>query len=195
MNKIILYIICVFSVFAASVAKAEKFYTYDMSGYGIIEDREGSVNIRERPNVKSRIVGNLENGSIVYCYNEGSRVNNFCYAQTKKGSGYIHTSRIRVLKNKIKYKNGYDWYIVQSKEKNIYIGKIKGNNGTICINKKSKCLKNKYQLDIDILSYVAYLDDYSDAIYLTASDDNSNNIVWKIAKDEIVDIWVYKFEF
>ncbi|WP_201590255.1 hypothetical protein [Psychrobacter fozii] len=195
-----LYLIGLTLLFSASAA-SNTFYNYDISGYGIINDSDGHVNLRKLPDLKSKIIDKIDNGTLVYCYNEGGRVDDFCYSQTKKGLGYIHTSRILVLEDKFKYKALSSLHVLYNKKNKIYIRYNENNYTSICINDRLNCIsqeKIKNIKNININSHVAYFDKKSGNIYLTASngtDGNTHNIVWTIKPDNSITQWVYTFDF
>lgn len=189
------------TLFFSILANSNTFYNYDISGYGIISDDDGHANLRKSPDLKSKIIDKINNGTLVYCYNEGGRINNFCYSQTNKGLGYVHTSKILVLENKFKHKTRKNTYILYNEENKIYISHHQNRYKSICVNNSLNCI-NQDQIrsisNIDIESHVAYFDKKSKTIYLTAFngiEGNIHSIVWTIKPNKIITRWVYKFDF
>lgn len=183
-------------------ANSITFYDYEFSGHGIIDDKDGYVNLREYPKLDSKIVNRLKNGTLVYCYNEGGRVNDFCYSSTPKGTGYIHTSRISKLSYKFKNKKSNNIYKLYNGNKIIKISHDSLTKyNSICLTNNNICIpSNKIEdlSDINIDTHAAYWDPRSGNIYITASngtENNAYNVVWIISKDKKVYRWIYKAMF
>ena len=70
--------------------------TDDLHGFAIIKDKDGFTNIREEPNVKSKIVGTIKDDELFYClWNEGH--DDWYEIDFRASSGFIHRSRIQSL--------------------------------------------------------------------------------------------------
>ena len=73
------------------------FFTQTYADYGIIQDLDGYVNVRESDSLKSKVTEKLNNGDVVSCNFEQSDAS-FCYAlfdvNGRSGSGFVHKSRV-----------------------------------------------------------------------------------------------------
>ncbi|WP_338560939.1 SH3 domain-containing protein [Acinetobacter sp. KS-LM10] len=83
------------------------FFTETHADYGIIQDKDGFVNVRESDSLKSKVVDKLNNGEIVSCsFEQGDA--SFCFGlYEQKGhtySGFIHTSRVSFFNGFQKWK-------------------------------------------------------------------------------------------
>lgn len=206
MNKFIF--VCVISL-ASTVAISSTFYESEISGYGVIDDKDGYVNLRKSPELSSEVIKKINNGTIVYCYNEGGRINDFCYSQTPEGKGYIHTSRILKLDNDFKTIQYHNRYVLENENKKIEITHTNSSKyNSICITNHSNgqdydklCIPSSELVDfkeIDMGSHIAYTDTKTENIYLIASNGTIGHIyyvVWKIGNDDIITRWIYDFEF
>lgn len=71
------------------------------SQYGIIEDKEGFVNIREQSNAKSKILDTVHSGRILYFFQVDEQIGEWLdcnYLRNNKNiSGYIHKSRVKLI--------------------------------------------------------------------------------------------------
>ena len=93
MKKILL----VASLFIPSLSFA------DSSHFGLIQDSDGYVNVRDEASTKSKVVDKLNNGAVVSF--SGEAENQFSYVlYAKDGSGYIHDSRINTFRDFQKWK-------------------------------------------------------------------------------------------
>lgn len=108
MNKLItLLLLTSYSVFAQ---------------FGVINDPDGYVNVRSKPEKGNNINAKLKNGDVVYFFeNEGNWTAIDFYNDTKDVSGYIYSDRIKSISD---YKN---IPIVSSQSKNAILqsGEIK----------------------------------------------------------------------
>lgn len=70
--------------------------------FGLIQDTDGYVNVRDQPSLNGKVTGKLQNQSIVFCLDEESTAQ-FCNAQYalkgEEGMGFIHKSRIHFFKD------------------------------------------------------------------------------------------------
>jgi SH3-like domain-containing protein len=74
--------------------------------FGLIQDKDGYVNVRESADLSSKVISKQKNGEIVSCVDD--IVNNFCFINSSSGvNGYIYNNRINRFDsyNKIKLKN------------------------------------------------------------------------------------------
>lgn len=89
MKKILLLI----GVFASSLSFAQS------SNFGLIQDPDGYVNVRDQASTKSNVVDKLNNGDVISFVGDYAE-NQFSYVlYAKDGSGYIHNSRINSFKD------------------------------------------------------------------------------------------------
>lgn len=70
--------------------------------FGLIQDPDGIVNVRQTDSLKSKVIAQLKNGTVVSCsYEQGDP--NFCYSNfsidNQINSGFIHKSRINAFKD------------------------------------------------------------------------------------------------
>ena len=66
--------------------------------FGIISDKDGSVNVRNSPSISKNIIDTLENGEIVFCLEEENEWLPIDYDFEKQNkSGYISKSRIKYI--------------------------------------------------------------------------------------------------
>ena len=71
--------------------------------FGLIQDKDGYVNVRELADLSSKVISKQKNGEIVSCVDD--IVNNFCFINSSSGvNGYIYNNRINRFDgyNKIK---------------------------------------------------------------------------------------------
>ena len=76
--------------------------------FGLIQDKDGYVNVRELADLSSKVISKQKNGEIVSCVDD--ILNNFCFINSSSGvNGYIYNNRINRFDgyNKIKLKK-YD---------------------------------------------------------------------------------------
>ena len=67
--------------------------------FGLIQDKDGYVNVRDQASTKSKVVDKLNNGDVVSFVGDYAE-NQFSYVlYAKNGSGYIHESRINKFKD------------------------------------------------------------------------------------------------
>lgn len=72
--------------------------------FGLIQDKDGYVNVRDQASTKSKVVDKLNNGEVVSFVGDYAE-NQFSYVlYLKDGSGYIHDSRINKFKDFQKWK-------------------------------------------------------------------------------------------
>jgi hypothetical protein len=64
--------------------------------FAIIQDKDGFSNVREEPNLKSKIVGNIKNNEIIFVFDH-EESNNMYSFQSASISGFVHNSRIKRL--------------------------------------------------------------------------------------------------
>ena len=57
----------------------------------VVKDKDGYVNIREKENVKSKILGTLPNNKLVYIFHADEDISKWHYID----KGYIHNSRLK----------------------------------------------------------------------------------------------------
>jgi Bacterial SH3 domain len=99
MKKILAILILIFT---------QILFAQNTEGYGfaIIDDKDGFTNVREEPNVKSKIVGKIKEGELFY--NRFIEHNSdWIEVETEENlSGYVHVSRIKFLNNlkQLKYR-------------------------------------------------------------------------------------------
>lgn len=88
MNKIIILFFLIYS-------------TKVFSQYGIVEDKDGYVNIRSEQSAKSRIIDTLHSGRILYILfldeQKGDWLDCSFARKGKNVSGYIHKSKVKLL--------------------------------------------------------------------------------------------------
>src|SRR5258706_11040426 len=69
---------------------------YSSGQFAKIDDKDGYVNIRKKPDIKSEITGKFTEQDIFWClWPEGD----WYQVDFKAGSGYIHKSRIKFVSN------------------------------------------------------------------------------------------------
>ena len=57
--------------------------------FGLIQDKDGYVNVRELADLSSKVISKQKNGEIVSCMDD--IVNNFCFINSSSGvNGYIY---------------------------------------------------------------------------------------------------------
>lgn len=64
--------------------------------FGIIQDKDGYANIREKPSINSKIIDTISNGRIIF-FTESSELDSNWYLNYAKGIGFIHKSRIKFI--------------------------------------------------------------------------------------------------
>ena len=73
-----------------------------LANYGLIQDADGDVNVRDQPSLNGKVIGKLQNQSVIFCLDEESTAQ-FCHAQYalegEEGMGFIHKSRIHFFKD------------------------------------------------------------------------------------------------
>lgn len=57
----------------------------------VVKDKDGYVNIREKENVKSKILGTLPNNKLVYLFHADEDISKWHYIDKE----YIHNSRLK----------------------------------------------------------------------------------------------------
>jgi hypothetical protein len=99
MKKILVLLILIFT---------QHLFAQNTEGYGfaIIDDKDGFTNIREEPNMKSKIVGNVKEGELFFCFSNEKHKDWFA-VDVKNNynlSGYVHKSRIKFVEELPKLK-------------------------------------------------------------------------------------------
>ena len=183
------------------------FYHHDMSGYGIIDDADGYVNLRVEPNTKSKIIDKIDNGTLVYCHNEGGRINDFCFADTPMGQGYIHSSRIILPSFKLKAVGDDDGGEVLSyQDIKVLINYTKDKRyASMCLFKNSQknCVPQDKLQDLNLVHnnwHTGYIDAKLCNVYIIAqndADDKTPDVIWMIGpnKEKDIDRWIYDYPY
>lgn len=86
------------------------FFTKAYADYGIIQDPEGQVNVRESDSLKAKVIDKLNNGQVVSCRFDSDNTS-FCDAvfdvNGRLNSGFVHQSRVNFF-------NGFQkWNLTQ----------------------------------------------------------------------------------
>lgn len=82
------------------------FFTETHADYGMIQDPDGYVNVRDQASLKAKVIAKLNNGTVVYCHPSTVK-ETFCHASSAELSerkGKIHNSRINYFKNYQKWR-------------------------------------------------------------------------------------------
>jgi flavodoxin len=100
MKKILAILILIFT---------QNLFAQNTEGYGfaIIDDKDGFTNVREEPNLKSKIVGKIKEGELFFCRGNENFKDWFeiIYQGRKDLSGYILRSQVRFIRNLSAIKN------------------------------------------------------------------------------------------
>ena len=108
--------------------------------FGLIQDKDGYVNVRELADLSSKVISKQKNGEIVSCVDD--IVNNFCFINSSSGvNGYIYNNRINRFDsyNKIKLKK-YDVKTVLYRN-SLYTVEISSKDADLNSKNYSKSLK------------------------------------------------------
>lgn len=74
------------------------------SNFGLIQDPDGYVNVRDEASTKSKVIDKLNNGEVISLLGDGAG-NHFSHVlYAPKGFGYVHDSRINTFKDFQKWK-------------------------------------------------------------------------------------------
>jgi hypothetical protein len=66
--------------------------------FGIIIDKEGSVNVRKSPEISNNVIDTLKNGQVIFCFEEEGEWRPIDYDLSKQNkNGYVHKSRIQLI--------------------------------------------------------------------------------------------------
>jgi SH3-like domain-containing protein len=66
--------------------------------FGIIVDKEGSVNIRKSPEISNNVIDTLKNGQVVFCLEEEGEWRTIDYDLSRQNkTGYVHKSRVQLI--------------------------------------------------------------------------------------------------
>jgi hypothetical protein len=66
--------------------------------FGIIVDKEGSVNVRKSPEVSNNVIDTLKNGQVIFCFEEEGEWRPIDYDLSKQNkNGYVHKSRVQLI--------------------------------------------------------------------------------------------------
>lgn len=181
------------------------FYHYGMSGYGIINDTDGYVNLREKPNAKSKIIDRINGGTLVYCHNEGGRINDFCLSDTPIGQGYIHSSRIALPSFELKAVRGDDGSEVLSyQDIKVLIRYTEDKQYvSMCLFKDSQkiCVPQDKLQDLKPVHnnwHTGYIDAQLHSIYIISqnnADDKTPDVIWTIIPNKEINRWVYDYPY
>lgn len=70
--------------------------TLSQANFGLIQDSDGHVNVREQASVQAKILGKLNNGEVVSWLEDDESANRFRFisASFPQQAGYVHDSRI-----------------------------------------------------------------------------------------------------
>jgi len=84
------------------------FFGQSFGQYAILKDKDGFINIREKPNAQSKIIDTLSSGKIVYCSDFDDVKGDWIPLDINtKGhlplSGYVHKSRVQFISNFTKF--------------------------------------------------------------------------------------------
>ena len=98
-------LIPIFSLFICCLSFA------DSRHFGLIQDSDGYVNVRDQASTQSKVVDKLNNSAVVSF--SGEAENQFSYVlYANDGSGYVHDSRIN------KFKDFQTWKLQSSNTQN-----------------------------------------------------------------------------
>lgn len=100
-----------------------------MAQFAYIQDADGFVNMREEANAESKIIGKIPSNQIVFLIENEPEIKGWVYsfyesATSKELSGYIHSSRLKLLSNftLIPFvKNQKRTMFFENKEENIHV--------------------------------------------------------------------------
>jgi Bacterial SH3 domain len=101
MKKILVLLILIFT---------QNLFAQNTEGYGfsIIDDKDGFTNVREEPNVKSKIVGKIKEGELFFSFENEKHKDWYAvdFKQNNTVSGYVHRSRVKFIEklSKVKYR-------------------------------------------------------------------------------------------
>ena len=108
--------------------------------FGLIQDKDGYVNVRELADLSSKVISKQKNGEIVSCVDD--IVHNFCFINSSSGvRGYVYNNRINRFDsyNKIKLKK-YDVKTVLYRN-SLYTVEISSKDADLNSKNYSKSLK------------------------------------------------------
>lgn len=101
MHKVVFY--SVISVFCL-------MYTASFAQFGKIVDKDGFVNLREKPNANSKIVGTIKSNEFVYVFDDADAnwfMVDYPKTDTESLHGNIHKSRVVLLENFLALKQDF----------------------------------------------------------------------------------------
>ncbi|WP_119080526.1 SH3 domain-containing protein [Chitinophaga alhagiae] len=68
--------------------------------FALVEDKDGYVNVRDKPSLSGTVTGRVPSGNIVFCMETAGEWYSVDYGSGKQtGSGYIHRSRLQMVRN------------------------------------------------------------------------------------------------
>jgi hypothetical protein len=74
--------------------------TFSFGQFAIISDKDGSVNVREDGNPSSKIIDSLQNGYLIYCFENKGNWTNINYSKkSKELNGYVYKDRYKLVSN------------------------------------------------------------------------------------------------
>ena len=149
--------------------------------FGLIQDKDGYVNVRELADLSSKVISKQKNGEIVSCVDD--ILNNFCFINSSSGvNGYIYNNRINRFDsyNKIKLKK-YDVKTVLYRN-SLYTVEISSKDADLNSKNYSKSLKGSELYSL----YKGKAFYGTDGDLPTANFLQLNRIVVKIQEQKII---------
>jgi hypothetical protein len=74
------------------------FSTFSYGQFAIISDKDGSVNVREDGHSNSKIIDSLQNGHLIYCFENTDNWTNIDYSKKNKElNGYVYYDRYKLV--------------------------------------------------------------------------------------------------
>jgi hypothetical protein len=149
--------------------------------FGLIQDKDGYVNVRELADLSSKVISEQKNGEIVSCVDD--IVNNFCFINSSSGvNGYIYNNRINRFDgyNKIKLKK-YDVRTALYRS-SLYTVEISSKDADLNSKNYSKSLKGRELYSL----YKGKAFYGTDGDLPTANFLQLNRIVVKIQEQKII---------
>lgn len=99
MKRTLFTFILLIKTFYLLAQKAEGY------GFAIINDKDGYMNVRSQPNVKSHIVGKIKEDELFFCLSNEGHYDWFLIDAKDSLSGYVHRSRLKFIGDFPKFTN------------------------------------------------------------------------------------------